>query len=145
MVGISHLKRKIFKKITLASDHHDSKCNRITDISAKLEYFTSFDISCEFHDLQSTVRCTPRLKFFNVRLTINSSYNLYHFLNRTENEIISTLYLQTVILSFGPNDQTTFSQLAKHLKAMPVLRQLEIKAHSPFLDAKAWKSLLKLS
>ncbi|CAF3415829.1 unnamed protein product [Rotaria sp. Silwood1] len=139
------LKLKKIKRIMLISDFQRNQWNFLTNISSTVEYFTNFDLSCEFQHVQSIFRCASHLKYFNVRFTSNSYYGLYYLSQPSNNNIITMFNLQTVILSFQSNDSTTFDMLAQYLKAMPILRHLEIKAHNALLQASAWESLLKES
>ncbi|CAF2593568.1 unnamed protein product [Rotaria sp. Silwood2] len=138
-------KFKKIKRIILMNDFHGNQWNFSSNISSTVEYLTNFDNSCEFQHLQSIFQYTPHLKYLNVRLTSNSYYGFYYLSHPSNNNIISMSNLHTVILSFQSNDSTTFDILAQYLKAMPVLRRLEIKAHSALLEANAWESLLQVS
>ena len=115
------------------------------DASLKIEYLTDLSMSCKFQQLQSPFQCIPHLKYFNVRLTYDSYYGLYHSFNPLSDNITSMPTLHTLILSFEREDVTTFDMLAQYLKAIPVLRRLDIKAHRPLVDANAWETLLQTS
>ncbi|CAF3709761.1 unnamed protein product [Rotaria sp. Silwood1] len=59
--------------------------------------------------------------------------------------MIPTSTLSTLVLYFQRDSSITMDMLTEYLTCIPVLKHLEIKAHSKLLDANAWKMLLETS
>lgn len=134
---------RTLKRLILIGDSEENQWDFLTNSSSNVEYLTISGLPCDFQHLQSIFRFAPRLKYLNVRLT--PFLHRYHLINPSDDNIISMPTLRTLILSFGRHDLTKFDILEKHLKAMPVLRYLEIKAHRELLQADAWEALLQTS
>ena len=134
---------RTLKRLILIGDSEENEWNFLTDSSSNIEYLTISGLPCDFQHLQSIFRFAPGLKYLNVRFT--PFLHRHHLIYPSDDNIVSMPTLRTLKLSFGRYDLTKFDILEKHLKAMPALRYLEIKAHGGLLQANAWEALLQTS
>ncbi|CAF3647417.1 unnamed protein product [Rotaria sp. Silwood1] len=113
----------------------------LANVSSNIEHLTVSGIYCKFEDLQYIFISTPRLKYLDVDL-INIIYLHY---DEIEKNIIPMSTFRTLILYFEQDSPITMNILREYFNCMPVLKHLEIKAHSKLLDGNAWKMLLETS
>ncbi|CAF5165371.1 unnamed protein product, partial [Rotaria sp. Silwood1] len=70
---------------------------------------------------------------------------IYLHYDEIEKNIIPMSTFRTLILYFEQDSPITMNILREYFNCMPVLKHLEIKAHSKLLDGNAWKMLLETS
>lgn len=136
---------KTLKRLIITSDIQHNQPLFLTNESVKIEYLTNDAISCCFQHLPYISQRASHLKYLNIQLTSESYYGYHQLINPITNNLVPIPKLQTLILSFGQYDPTTFDGLIEYLKYFPCLSRLEIKAHNVLLNANAWETFLQTS
>ncbi|CAF1079010.1 unnamed protein product [Rotaria sordida] len=97
---------------------------------------------CTWNELQHISRCSPRLKYLNVRVTNKFSNT---FSSTVDIPPLTKLY--TVILHFIDRyTEITWNQLVDYFRIMPNLHHLEvINSHNRFFNANDWQILFEIS
>ncbi|CAF1459542.1 unnamed protein product, partial [Rotaria sp. Silwood1] len=88
--------------------------------------------------------CSPRLRYFDAEI-VGGAFSFFGEENCSKQDAAVMPTLRTLVLYFETRSSITMGMLRQYLNSMPVLKYLEIKAHSELLDANAWKMLLETS
>ncbi|CAF1394680.1 unnamed protein product, partial [Rotaria sordida] len=136
---------KSLKRFSLLSDFDRMYWNNLAKISSNIEHLTISGINCKFQDLQYIFQCASRLKYLDIEIAGRGVSFLNEKETRPKKNIVVMLTLRTLVLYFADNSLVTMDMLTEYLNSMPILKYLEIKAHSELLDANAWKMFLEIS
>ncbi|CAF1090532.1 unnamed protein product [Rotaria magnacalcarata] len=133
------------KRLSVAVQGRESYHNQIllptlSPFPSNIEHLIITGVQYNWSHLQSMVRYTPHLRYFNLRLT-DSNFDPYHIASLDNLPFL--LQLRTLILHFEDNHSVTFKMVAQFLQKANNLCRLEITAHDALVRASSWEQLIQ--
>ncbi|CAF2877486.1 unnamed protein product, partial [Rotaria sp. Silwood2] len=135
---------KSLKRFSLISNSNPMDWSDLANISSNIEHLTISGIHCELEDLQYILQCSPHLKYLDVEI-VCTKFHYEKKEKRRKKNIIVMSTLHTLVLSFEQNSSIMMDMLTQYFNSMPVLKHVEIKAHSEIFNGNVWEMLVETS